>query len=113
MSPPHSGFHSLREVRTGQTDRDSELSEPLLEWDPLFTMKQFRWAPRSPALPAITACQETAVFCALASLSEIRRMWPGVFFLPLSTCQDAMGGLFVLFCHPRLEWGNGVISASS
>lgn len=110
---PASFRFPLSERSWDRTDGDTELSKPLLEWDPLFTMKQFKWAPGSPALPAITACQETAVFCALASLSEIRRMWPGVFFLPLSTCQDAMGGLFVLFCHPRLEWGNGVISASS
>lgn len=109
---PASFRFPLSERSQDGTEGDTELSMPLLEWDPLFTMKQFKWEPGSPGTSSYhTACQETAVFCTLTSLSEIRRVWPGVFFLPMSTCQDAMGGQFALFSHPRLEWGNGVISA--
>lgn len=54
-SPPHSGFHSLREVRTGQK---GTLSFQCLCLNGIlfffFTIKQFKREPRSPALPAVT-----------------------------------------------------------
>lgn len=51
---PASFRFPLSEGSQDRTEGDTELSKPLLEWDLLFTMKQFKWEPGSPALPAIT-----------------------------------------------------------
>lgn len=47
---PASFRFPLSERSQDGTEGDTELSMPLLEWDPLFTMKQFKWEPRSHGL---------------------------------------------------------------
>lgn len=47
---PASFRFPLSERSQDGTEGDTEPSMPLLEWDPLFTMKQFKWEPGSPAL---------------------------------------------------------------